>query len=250
MHLATLGAMGVGSGNMPLRDELIQRAIQQLALAFAALLERQGQQAATAELLPAAEATALRRQLDQLYSTFMGSSAQLVKRLSSDDLLRVLGSAGFVDGERAYLLSSLLETEAQLAVSLGAEDASDEVLELRVRALDLMLEAGSAALGEPDIAERVARLLGGVPPDLRSPGTWERLVWFGFDTGEFAAGEDALFAWLEVEQAAGEDTSRVARTGENFYGRLHELEDEALDRGGLPRDELAEGRAELLRALA
>jgi len=235
---------------MPLRDELIQRAIQQLAVSFARLLKRDAQaDAVTPEVarqaLPAAEADALRTRLDQLYSTFLGTSAQLVRRLGSEDLTLILSSAGHVDGERAYLLSSLLETEAQLAVSLGAGAGDDEVLGLRSRALDLMLEAGSSGLGEADIADRVARLLAGVPPGLRSAATWERLVWFGFDTGDYARAEDALYAWLDEEQASGGDVAGVRSVGTNLYGRLAALEDDALAAGGLPRDELEEGSEEL-----
>ena len=239
---------------MPIRDELIQRAIQQLAASFARLLSRNAEIAGGASqleqrVLPAAEAEALRAQLDKLYSTFMGSSAQLVQRLSSDDIIRVLGSAGYVDGERAYLLSSLLETEAQLAIGLGANEADDEVLELRVRALDLMLEAGIAGLGEPDIAELVQRLQAQVAPELREPATWERAVWFGFETGDYAGAENVLYDWLDVEQAAGEDTARVASVGAKLYGRLAALDNEALLKGDLPRDELEEGSQELTRRL-
>src|SRR5680860_1283217 len=184
---------------MPLRDELIQRAIEQLAASFARLLTRTagahgGALESEAGTLTAGEVEALREQLDRLYKTFMGSSSQLVLRLGSDDLIKVLGSAGFVDGERAYLLSSLLETEAQLLVSQGANADDDTVLAMRTRALDLVLEAGLAALGEPKLPSRVARLLDVVPGGVRPPSTWERLVWFGFETGDFGAAENALYA--------------------------------------------------------
>ena len=239
---------------MPLRDELIQRAIQQLAVSFARLLKRDEVNSPASEVerreLPDAEAQAMRAQLDELYAAFLGSSAQLIKRLGSDDLIGVLSSAGYVDGERAYLLSSLSETEAQLAVSLGAEATDDEVMSLRTRALDLMLEAGIAGLGEPDLEARVSRLLGNVPREWRSPATWERLVWFGFETGDYAAAEDALFAWLDEQQALGEDTAGVRSVGTNLYGQLAALEDEALAAGGLPRDELLEGSEELARRTA
>lgn len=250
---------------MPLRDELIQRAIEQLAVSFARLLARTGASAAELDsergALNASEAAAVRQQLDRLYSTFMGSSSQLVLRLSSDDLVRVLGSAGFVDGERAYLLSSLLETEAQLLVSQGAGGAEDAVLGMRGRALDLMLEAGLAALGEADLGSRVARLLDVVPADVRPPSTWERLVWYRFEAGDFAGAEDALYAWLDEEQADGSEVvaastagaaggeGTLGMVGSKLYGRLAALDDAVLERGGLPREELAEGEAELGRRL-
>jgi len=100
---------------VPIRDELIERVIKQLEEAFSRLAARTGEIEEGG-----AEAALLRAELDDVYRRFLGTSADLVARLPTEDLLAVIGSAGYVDGERAYLLSALLETEAELERALGA----------------------------------------------------------------------------------------------------------------------------------
>src|SRR5690606_23816452 len=160
------------------------------------------------------------------------------------------GSAGYVDAERAYLLSALLETEAELEHALGAAADDPLVASLRAKALDMALEAGIEELGEPDLPQRVERLLPAVAEESRTPATWERLVWFWRALGRFARAEDALFAWLDAAAAAGEAPARLAGVAERLYADLELLDDAALEAGGLPRAELGEGRADLGERLA
>jgi len=230
---------------VPIRDELIERVIRQLAAAFLRLTSRP-----VATGLAEGEADAVRAELDEVYRRFLGTSAGLVSRLSTDDLLAVIGSAGYVDAERAYLLSALLETEAELEHALGAAADDPLVASLRAKALDMALEAGIEELGEPDLPQRVERLLPAVAEESRTPATWERLVWFWRALGRFARAEDALFAWLDAAAAAGEAPARLAGVAERLYADLELLDDAALEAGGLPRAELGEGRADLGERLA
>lgn len=230
---------------MPIRDELIERVVRQLAAAFARLLA--GRHGAS---VTEAEAAQTRAQLDDIYRQFIGTSSALVGRLSTDDLLRVLGSAGYVDGERAYLLSALLETEAELADVTGAATPNNDPQILRERAFDLALEAGIEELGEPDLADRVERLAAQVPTEERTPATWERLVWFWRAQERWSKAEDAVFAWLEEVEAGAVGGDALRAVSEKLYGHLENLDDALLERGGLPRDELAESRAELAARLA
>ena len=229
---------------VPIRDELIERAVKQLAAAFARLITGR------AVNVTEAEAGTMRAEIAELYRRFIGTSSDLVKRLSTEDLLGVLGSAGYVDGERAYLLSALLETEAQLEVAQGAAPDDPAVASLRERSLDLALEAGIEELGEPDLPGRVERLLGVVPRHARSAATWERLVGFWQAQGVWSKAEDAVFAWLDEVESGSGDEARLRAVAERFYGHLGELDDDTLASGGLPREELAEGRSEVLTRLA
>ena len=229
---------------MPIRDELIERIVRQLAAAFARLLA--GRHGAH---VTEAEAAQTRAELDDVYRRFIGTSSALVRRLATDDLLGVLGSAGYVDGERAYLLSALLDTEAELEVAMGAAVDGPEVLELRGKALDLALEAGIEELGEPDLPARVERLMADVPPQLRPAATWERIVWFWRALGLWSKAEDAVFAWLDEVEAGSPGADVLRSVSERLYGHLEGLDDTALAGGGLPREELAESRAELANRL-
>jgi hypothetical protein len=211
---------------VPIRDELVARTIERLRVALAAL--REGRERA---------AGSVRQEIDGLYLAHVGSGANLVRRLGSDDLLDVLRSAGHVDAERAYLLAALLEVDAA-ALAAGDDDTAALASALRARALDLLLEAALAEVGEGDVDERVERLRRDVARPDRSEATWRRLHAFDVFRGAYARAEDTLFAWLE--HAPG-DAALAA--GSAFYDHLALLDDAALDRGGLPRDEVAEGRA-------
>ena len=217
---------------MPMRDEFIERAIRQLGAAIARLMGKSSP--VTQE-----EVALLRSEAATLYLPFLGASAEFVDRLGVEDLLNVLRSAGYVDGERAYLLSALLETEAQAELFEGASPEDATVLRLRSRALDLMLESGLSGLGEEDIAARVERLMRAVPAETLRSETWQRLFRYRFEIGDFAKAEDALFSWLASGEAGGRESARDA--GRSFYRSLAELTDEQLEAGGLPREELAEG---------
>lgn len=237
---------------MPMRDELIQRAIQQLAITFARLLSRQGD-------IGSVEARSLRAEMEALYPVFLGTSAGLLRRLSTDDILGVLRTAGYVDGERAYLVGALFEAEAELVVAENAteheEDAYAEATSLRLRALDLILEAGIEELGEPDIPQRVDRLRSAVAAQPRPVTSWERLHRFLAISGSHAAAEDALFSWSAAMAEADVDSSEaawryLADVGGSFYRALAELDDVVLEAGGLPRAEVEEGKLAFEERLA
>jgi len=232
---------------MPMRDELIQRAIQQLAITFARLISRHG-------AIGSVEAGVLRSEIEALYPAFLGTSAALLRRLTTEDILGVLRSAGYVDGERAYLLGALFEAEAELLLAEQEDDEpNQESTGLRLRALDLILEAGIEELGEPDIPERVERLRSAVAGEPRPAASWERLHHYFAAHGSYAKAEDALFAWLEAIDAAGADTGQVrylSDVGGSYYRSLTEVDDEALEAGGLPRDEVEEGRSSFEESVA
>lgn len=229
---------------MPMRDEFIERAVRQLAAALAKLARIE--LAAESRLAAIDE---LRQQVTGLYPAFLGTSAALVDMLGIDDLLGVISSAGYVDGERAYLLSALLAAEAEALTAeaeLTGNVDEERVNTLRTRALVLMLEAGATGLGENDLRERVARLTELLSPDALGERYWERLHRCEAGQGEYAAAEDALFTWLS---SAPEETVEIERHGLAFYRMLESLEDSDLERGGLPRSEIGEGRADLMDAL-
>lgn len=237
---------------MPMRDELIQRAIQQLAITFARLISRHG-------AIGSVEAGVLRSEIEALYPAFLGTSAALLRRLGTEDILGVLRTAGYVDGERAYLLGALFEAEAELLVAEGDGVASDgggsdpEVTSLRLRALDLVLEAGIEELGEPDIPERVERLRTAVTRATRPAASWERLHRYFAMNGAYARAEDALFAWLDALGSTGSDDRQVTyltEVGGSFYRSLADVDDATLEAGGLPRDEVGEGRASFEESLS
>ena len=229
--------------HVPIRDELIQRTIQQIANLLARLVTgRAGHDITAAELREAEQ------ELDELYLANLGSSRALIHRLGTEDLLGVLRTSGTVHAERAYVLGALLATEgAVVATHHGADDP--QALSLRESALDILLEAGAARVGEPDLRERVDDLVRHAPPAGWPAARFERLFRFEHAMGAFARAETALFTWLERVEGM-QARLEVADAANAFYDELLTLEDADLAKGDFSRDEVHEGRADLAERFA
>jgi len=248
---------------MPIEDDLIQRTLAELSAALVRL-ERRSEPAAV---------EAARDLLDRAYRRHLGVAGEVVRRLPSEQLLAIISSTGRVDAERAFLTAALLEFDASIPVGgvagtsattgsnlrLGdvpsgdvpsgdvpsGELRSDEVASLlRLRALDLYTEAGSAGVGVSDLHDRVRRVRAALLEHLLPEVSFDRLLGYFVHDGRFAAAEDLLFEWLEEHGT----TATLRAAGERLYDGLEKQTDERLLAGELPRDELAEGRAMFRRS--
>ena len=228
---------------MPIRDELIQRTIQQIADMLARLVTQR-----TAQEITAPEFAAAEQELDELYLANLGTSRALIHRLGTEDLLDVLRSSGTVHAERAYVLGALLSTEAAITAAYAGADSADAYA-MRESALDILLEAGAAQVGEPDLQERVEQLTGHVPPSEWPAARFERLLRYSAECGDFAAAEDALFTWLE-RAGSIEERLQSADAANDYSAMLEGLEDEELEAGGFSRGEISEGRADFAERFA
>jgi hypothetical protein len=226
---------------MPIEDDLIQRTLAELTAALVRL-ERRPEPAAI---------EAARDLLDRAYRRHLGVAGEVVRRLPSEQLLAVISSTGRVDGERAFLTAALLEVDAAMPgvgpAGGGTSDhgtSDDEASLLRLRALDLYTEAGSAGVGVSDLHDRVRRVRAALLEHLLPEVSFDRLLRYLVHDGRFAVAEDLLFEWLEEHGA----TATLRAAGERLYDDLEEETDERLLAGELPRDELAEGRAMFRRS--
>lgn len=213
--------------------------MQQLAALMAKILQARSSTVEMARF----DVAAAESQLDDLYLANLGTSRSLVRRLGLEDLIGVIGTAGHVDGERAYVFGALLSTEAEVAIAGGADAEDPEVLALRNSALAMFLEAGAERLGEADLDERVQALLAAVHEDAWPLSTYERRFRYEFAGRRYSRAEDALFDWLD-NSTGFEQRLEVAATADAFYTALEELKDKELTEGGFERDEIAEGRAD------
>jgi hypothetical protein len=228
---------------VPIRDELIERTIQQIAEMLARLVTDR-----TAQAISAPEFTEAGQELDSLYLANLGTTRSLIHRLGTEDLLDVMRSAGSVHAERAYVLGALLSTEAAILAAYAGADSA-EAYAMRSSALDILLEAGAANLGEPDLQERVDQLVEHVPQSEWPTVRFERLLRYEAERGEFAEAETALFTWLE-RAASSEERLQVADSANDYYALLEALEDDDLEKGGFSRGEIGEGRADFAERFA
>ena len=211
---------------MPQKDDFLTRMQAQLL----ATLERARQLAAegrTAEALTA---------LHEAQRSLVGLDSDLLRRLSSADLLLLLGPAGVPDVERCLHCAELLSAELDIRAAHGEADPAQAQ-----KALELYLSALSA---EPGFAPHYRAQLGALTRHLGydvPAAALPLLVEVYTHAGNFAEAENWLYRWRELEpEAAGAKT-------EAFYRKLLTLGDEVLAAGGLPRDEVEEGLADVTR---
>lgn len=228
---------------MAIRDELIQRTLQQIAQLLARLITSRAGHEITADEFSEAE-----QELESLYLANLGTSRTLIHRFGTEDLLDVLRTAGGVHAERAYVLGALLSTEAAIQAAYQGEE-SPEVGRLRGVALDVLLEAGAARLGEPDLDERIQELTRSVGPERWPAERFERLLRYRTENGAYSEAENALFSWLERAGTA-EGRLQVAAAADDFYSLLDGLKDPDLEKGGFSRVEIGEGRADFAERFA
>jgi hypothetical protein len=118
-----------------------------------------------------------------------------------------------------------------------------EAHDSRVAALALFLEAilAGQTFVSVELLEKVERLVEETADGPRTTAVWLRLVHYFEARDKLALAEDALFAWLESG-----DVNAIAE-GFSFYDRLLTKTDAELERGGLPRNEVEQGRVDLQR---
>lgn len=211
---------------MPQKDDFLTRVQAQLlaTLERARQLEADGH---TAEALIT---------LHEAQRSLVGLDSDLLHRLGSADLLLLLGPAGVPDVEKCLNCAELLTAELDIRAAHGETDPAQAQ-----KALELYLSALSA---EPGFAPHYGAQLGVLTYHLGydvPAAALPRLVEAYTHAGSFAEAENWLYRWRELEPEA------VGAKAEAFYRALLTLSDEVLVVGGLPRDEVEEGLADVTR---
>ena len=172
----------------------------------------------------------------------LGLEHTLLSRLPSADLLRLLGPAGTPDLERTLACAELLRAEFSVHTLQGDADPAGAQ-----KALDLYLAVLAA---EPGFAPLYAGRLDSLTDALLAqagalPATTARdLAGVYRAAGRFDEAENWLYRWRAAEPDTEQDA--VRRWAETFYGGLLTLSDEVLVAGGLPRNEVEEGLADVM----
>ena len=217
---------------MPIRDDLIQRTIEQIAEVIAYMLGQHDQAA-----FDEAAAT-----IERAYREHTGSGRALMTRLGSDDLITILSTAGHFDKEKGYLVASLLWAEAQLlAVRHMAVPP-----ELHLKALDLFLESGLEGLVMDDLNGHIVDLQVELEPFALPEATLWRLFEHRVGRGGYLGAEDLLYELLERFGSS----EALASRGRAFYRELAAASDSKLRDGGLSREGVEIGSEEFEVALA
>lgn len=217
---------------MPVRSDYLLRIIQQLTQVFARLvgLRRAGRHDEALELI------------DESARAHFGLGTRIALALATVDLVALLKDKHGSTLRSGVLLAELLEHEGDVRADQGAVETARPIY---ARALSLVLAASETPeVVEDDLVDasrmvdQLHRRLGDLVVDATELAAAARLH---ERAGAFALAENVHYAL-----AARGDATGATAAARDFYERLRVLDDAALERGGLPRDEVEEG----LRALA
>lgn len=178
--------------------------------------------------------------IDDLLGRFFRMNSKLLNALSDKDILGMFSTSGFLEAEKVLTLARVLKEEGALHESQG--ESAESIRRYR-KGLQL-------ALGVSEWEDSPSELCREVMGELRSAlrktelpaHLLERLLAHYFKTGEYALAEDCLF---ELAESGGPFTEydSAEDAGRQFYSRLLERSSEELALGGLPIEEVHEGRA-------
>lgn len=206
--------------------DYLKRLIEQTAKALGAImgLREQKKQEEALELI------------DEHMSRELRMKTRLAMGLSDRDLLNLLSTGGKPQAETVAVIAACLQEEAELLSELGRASESVPRFAKSLR-LHLYLMREEGGFDGWDIQERIRRLL-----ESLAPCEWDeetlRAVWLWRESaGEWAEAENLLY---ELRETAGIS----AEEGHAFYDRLAARSDEDLEKGGLSRAEVEEGRKE------
>ncbi|GLX66288.1 DUF6483 family protein [Paenibacillus glycanilyticus] len=171
--------------------------------------------------------------IDELLDKRFGLSGKLIRSLSDKDLMAVLTTNGIIETDKIQAIAVTFKQESELHAELGNEDAS---FVSGLKAVQLFMRL-SLVGAEPTIvnptkeAEQLLEQLKAY--ELPAHAKQLQAEWLEGE-GQFARAEDVLYELLEDEVIAKEEV-------EAFYRRILFCEDERLEAGGLPREEVQYG---------
>jgi len=194
-------------------------------------------------------------ELDELMRRQFGLNLSLLNSLPAEDVIEMFRFRGMIEVDNLQQAARLIEEEAYIyqekARVEGIDDqermdAEDEALIRLMRSLHFYLYALNHGANPKllDAPERVEGVLG-LTKEYELPARTERqLALYREQQGRYDQAENS---WYRLLQLGGEFPVSYRDDVQAFYERLSQLTDEQLEQGGLPRNEVEEGLAELNR---
>lgn len=181
--------------------------------------------------------------LDETLSKFFRLNSKLLNSLSEKDLLAMMTTNELLSVEHVTGVARLLKEEGDIFADGGDEDESYPRFVKSLR-LFLTVHEQEPELGFLDLNGEIGGLLERLAPYELPVDVSERLIPYFEQTGQFAKAEDTLF---DLPGADGDNSGHEAWVGNGvaFYERLLQLEDDKLEAGNLPREEIEAALADL-----
>ncbi|MCL6510462.1 MAG: DUF6483 family protein [Anaerolineae bacterium] len=215
---------------MPYSQDYIKRMIEQFGeflLALKQLLTENRQEQA-------------REQLDLAYRELLGMDAQFIREAPDDYLILAGGLSQVGNMDKSAVLGDLLTADGDWHALRGDYEVAQTCY---LKATNVLIEA---LLRQPfgtskEYVEKIEALVERLAHFEVPYETRERLFRYHERMGKYADAEDDLYHLL----AEAPDDEPLIEAGIAFYERLLRLKDHELLIGGLPRDEVQAGLAEL-----
>jgi hypothetical protein len=211
-----------------LRTDYILRMVEQFQKVMALIVRARD----------AGDTAAAEHLLDQASREHLGLSFDIVESQPVAQLEQLFSAEGELDVGKCIVAGELLVQVAVLAQDRG-EAAQAEAM--RLRGLELLV-AGYRVLPDRErtlYARKIVDLLGRLREHPFTPQELLRHVRVHEAAGRYDRAEDLLFALVD------DDVDGALALGLQLYGELLRRKDADLEQGGLPRDEVLQGQAEL-----
>lgn len=180
------------------------------------------------------------RLIDETFSNLFRLNSLFFNSMSNDNLIDILKVGGEIEKDKAIIISKLLEQRAHI---LAIQGKDNESFYIYIKALNLFIEAFLC-----DKETDLNRYFKDIPVIIEktsgyvlSEETLKRIISYYKEVGDFASGEDYLY---ELFDATGKDEDSITFAKE-FYDFLLKLDDAALEKGNLSREEILEAKNSL-----
>lgn len=172
--------------------------------------------------------------IDEFLSKELRMRSRLALGLSDSDLLAMLSVGGVPNPEMIGTVAVFLQEEGDLLFETGR---LDESLMRYEKALRLMMHVlrENGPIDGLRLEERADELVAKLAPYEVAPATRKAAWEWSERAGKYADAENMLYELYEINAVTPEE-------GGAFYDRLEALDDASLERGGLPRAELRDGK--------
>ncbi|WP_097027407.1 DUF6483 family protein [Clostridium peptidivorans] len=175
--------------------------------------------------------------IDETFSNLFRLNSLFFNSMSNDNLIDILKVGGEIEKDKAIIISKLLEQRAYILSIQGKENESFYIY---IKALNLFIEA---FLCDKDTDldryfEDIPSIIEKTSGYVLSEETLRRIINYYKEVGNFASAEDYLYELLDVTE---KNTESIAFAVE-FYDSLVKLDDAALEKGNLSREEILEAR--------
>lgn len=178
--------------------------------------------------------------IDDTFRELFRLSAASVNSLSDDNLMAMIEFNGIIDSDRCIMISILLKEEASI---YSLQNDINNSIYIYTKSLNLLLEA-YLKNNTPELVSfynEIPHILSVIDEYEISEKTNRKLFKYYDEICSFSKAEDTLYELLD----ATNNNSDIVSDGKAFYERLLKLEDDILEDGGLPREEVLDALNEL-----